>query len=89
MTAPELTPECLAELSTRGPRYTSYQPATEFGAIDDAAVVRELERVRHDGPASLYVHVPFCKSLCWYCGCNVIATRDASRGDRYVETLAT
>ncbi len=89
MIAPELTPECLADLSTRGPRYTSYPPATEFGAIDDAAVLHELERARDDGPASLYVHVPFCKSLCWYCGCNVIATRDASRGDRYVESVAT
>ena len=89
MIAPELTPECLAEHSQRGPRYTSYPPATEFGPLAEGTVLRELERVRADGPASLYVHVPFCKSLCWYCGCNVIATRDGSRGDRYVETLAT
>jgi len=40
-------------------------------------------------PASLYVHVPFCRSLCWYCGCNVIPTRDASRGDQYIDVLAT
>ncbi|HTR50645.1 MAG TPA: radical SAM protein, partial [Kofleriaceae bacterium] len=85
----ELTAECLAELSTRGPRYTSYPPATELGPIAVATVERELETVRADGPAALYVHVPFCKSLCWYCGCNVVATRDASRGDGYVDALAT
>jgi oxygen-independent coproporphyrinogen-3 oxidase len=86
----ELTPECLAELSSRGPRYTSYPPATEFGPIDSDRVVRELAAVRSDAaPVSLYVHVPFCRSLCWYCGCNVIPSRDTSRGERYVDALAT
>src|SRR4026207_2582226 len=90
MTLPsELTPECLAELSSRGPRYTSYPPATEFAPTDSARIVRELARVRVEGaPASLYVHVPFCRSLCWYCGCNVIPTRDTSRGGQYVDVLA-
>ena len=75
----ELTPECLAELSSRGPRYTSYPPATEFGPIDSDRVVRELAAVRSDAaPVSLYVHVPFCRSLCWYCGCNVIPSRFSS-----------
>jgi oxygen-independent coproporphyrinogen-3 oxidase len=84
-----ITPECLADASTRGPRYTSYPPATEFGPIAPATVARELEAVCTDGPASLYLHIPFCKSLCWYCGCNVIPTRDVSRGDVYVDVLAT
>jgi oxygen-independent coproporphyrinogen-3 oxidase len=52
-------------------------------------VGRELASVAERGEAiSLYVHVPFCRSLCWYCACNVIPTRDASRGVRYVEELA-
>ena len=84
-----ITPECLADASTRGPRYTSYPPATEFGPIAPATVARELEAVCTDGPASLYLHIPFCKSLCWYCGCNVIPTRDVSRGDVYIDVLAT
>ncbi len=88
MTAAGLTAECLAELSTRGPRYTSYPPATEFRALDAASATSELESLSADEPASLYVHVPFCKSLCWYCGCNVIPTRDVSRGERYVDALA-
>ncbi len=78
----------LAAWASRGPRYTSYPPATEFGAIDAARVADELARVGALREAvSLYVHVPFCRSACWYCGCNIIPTRDASRGLSYVEQL--
>ena len=85
----ELTAECLAEQSMRGPRYTSYPPATELRPIDVHAIDAELRQVATEGPVSLYLHVPFCKQLCWYCGCNVVPTRDRSRGDRYVDALAT
>lgn len=81
---------CLADHASRGPRYTSYPPATEFGPVSADRVKRELLTVGERGqPVSLYVHVPFCKSLCWYCGCNVIATRDADRGTAYLEQLMT
>jgi oxygen-independent coproporphyrinogen-3 oxidase len=88
---PDLDPAaCLAEYASRGPRYTSYPPATEFGPVSAERVTRELANIgeRHE-PVSLYVHVPFCKSLCWYCGCNVIATRNEDRGVAYVDQLAT
>jgi oxygen-independent coproporphyrinogen-3 oxidase len=87
-----LNPEIVAQLATlasRGPRYTSYPPATEFFPIDADRVQQELERVGDRGePISLYVHIPFCRSLCWYCGCNVIPSRDASRGVAYLDRLA-
>lgn len=82
-----MTAETLAGLATRGPRYTSYPPATELGPIGADVIERELEALHADGPASLYIHIPFCHSLCWYCGCNVIPTRDLSRGERYLEVL--
>jgi oxygen-independent coproporphyrinogen-3 oxidase len=75
-----------------GPRYTSYPPATEFTpSIDAARVTAELARLAQhpDEPIALYCHLPFCRSLCWYCGCNVTATRNRDRGTSYVETLLT
>lgn len=79
-----MTPEQLAEASTRGPRYTSYPPATELRPVAAGFTAVDVR-----GPVSLYAHIPFCKQLCWYCGCNVVPTRDVSRGDRYVDALVT
>ncbi|VWX55787.1 coproporphyrinogen III oxidase, SAM and NAD(P)H dependent, oxygen-independent [Burkholderiales bacterium 8X] len=72
-----------------GPRYTSYPTADHFveafGPEDYRLAVRQR---RHDGaPISVYVHVPFCASLCYYCACNKIVTRHASRGREYLRYL--
>jgi len=82
------TPTQLAAWASRGPRYTSYPPATAFATIYPGGVARELARIGelHES-ISAYLHIPFCRSLCWYCGCNVIPTRDVERGTRYVEQL--
>ncbi|MEO8701658.1 MAG: oxygen-independent coproporphyrinogen III oxidase [Kofleriaceae bacterium] len=86
----DTTTACLASWASRGPRYTSYPPATQFAVLGHDAVRRELATIRQSGEAiALYVHVPFCRSLCWYCGCNVIPTRDAGRGAAYVDQLVT
>ena len=86
----ETTAACLAEYASRGPRYTSYPPATEFGPLGADRVRRELRLIGSSTqPVSLYVHIPFCRSLCAYCGCNVIPTRDETRGVGYVDQLAT
>ncbi len=73
-------------LATPVPRYTSFPTAAEFGpgvGADDFA--RALEGA--DGDISVYVHIPFCEAICWYCGCN---TGKANRGERlasYLEAL--
>lgn len=78
----------LAAWASRGPRYTSYPPATVFATIEADGVARELARIgERRESVSLYLHIPFCRSLCWYCGCNVIPTRDTDRGARYVDQL--
>jgi oxygen-independent coproporphyrinogen-3 oxidase len=80
--------EEIAGRAQAGPRYTSYPPATQFRVgfgADDA--VRELAALPAGAAISLYGHIPFCSQLCWYCGCNVTATRDRSRGSAYVDTL--
>lgn len=91
MTLPaELTAECLAERATRGPRYTSYPPATEMREIASERVTHELAQIARDRCSiGLYAHIPFCFSLCAYCGCNVIPTRDTTKGDAYVDQLIT
>ena len=74
-----------------GPRYTSYPTAPQFNADFGEAALREVARASNEDPIprplSLYVHVPFCFSPCFYCGCNRIITRDLSRGRAYLERL--
>ncbi|KAI3490441.1 hypothetical protein L1887_45273 [Cichorium endivia] len=70
-----------------GPRYTSYPTALEFsdafGERDfQQAVARYPER-----PLSLYVHIPFCHKLCYFCGCNKIVTRQQHKADQYLDAL--
>jgi oxygen-independent coproporphyrinogen-3 oxidase len=86
-----IEPAQLARFVESAPRYTSYPPATEFRpGFGEREARGELERLRADSsrPISLYLHVPFCSSLCWYCGCNVVATSKRERGTAYVEVLA-
>ena len=74
-----------------GPRYTSYPTADRFvdsfGArsYQDAMQTRLLGAART--PLSLYVHLPFCNTICFYCGCNKVVTRDKSRAARYLHYL--
>lgn len=82
-----ITPNALADRARRGPRYTSYPPATELNKeFTFEQAKRELD-AGGDGPISLYCHIPYCRSLCWYCGCNVKISRDRVKGTSYVDTL--
>ena len=73
----------------RGPRYTSYPTALQFHDRLTEAEYREKARASNDSdvPLSLYIHIPFCHSLCYYCGCNKIVTRNEQRVARYMEML--
>ena len=84
----DLTASTVAALATSGPRYTSYPPATEFRPLGAGVVADEVTALGAAGaPVGLYVHVPFCHSLCWYCGCNVTITRDPQAATAYVDML--
>jgi oxygen-independent coproporphyrinogen-3 oxidase len=85
-----LNPELLQRYDVAGPRYTSYPTADRFvEAFGETDYLQALEQ-RRDGlaaksyPLSLYVHIPFCESLCYYCACNKIITKHHERGAEYL-----
>ncbi len=75
-----------------GPRYTSYPTADRFAADFGAAAYAAWAGLRSIGgaerPLALYVHLPFCRDVCFYCACNKIVTRDARKGAQYLDYLA-
>jgi oxygen-independent coproporphyrinogen-3 oxidase len=73
----------------RGPRYTSYPTALQFNGEFGEDDYREIAGLSNSSnvPLSLYVHIPFCHTLCYYCGCNKIITRNQARVERYIEML--
>ena len=87
--------ELLRRLDVPGPRYTSYPTADRFVEAFGPAQYEAALRQRAQGlpvrssatPLSLYVHVPFCESVCYYCGCNKIVTKHHERGREYLEAL--
>jgi oxygen-independent coproporphyrinogen-3 oxidase len=88
-----ITPELLARFDVPGPRYTSYPTADRFvEAFGEADYVQALQQ-RQSGtlgkqpPLSLYVHIPFCESLCYYCACNKIITQHKERAAEYLRYL--
>lgn len=83
------TPELLERYATSAPRYTSYPTAVDWTQDFDPACYPELlERAaQHDGPLSVYVHIPFCVERCLFCGCNVVITRKQERVEVYLARL--
>ncbi|HHO53248.1 MAG TPA: oxygen-independent coproporphyrinogen III oxidase [Deltaproteobacteria bacterium] len=81
-----LSLETLLRHRTSGPRYTSYPPVPRWdpGGPNDA--LRSLV-LGVSGPVALYVHVPFCRRQCAYCGCNMVVSRRREAGDRYLDAL--
>jgi len=88
-----LNPKLLDQYDVPGPRYTSYPTADRFvGAFGHTQYVQAL-RQRQQGlglrgvPLSVYVHIPFCASLCYYCACNKIITKQYGQAERYLQSL--
>jgi oxygen-independent coproporphyrinogen-3 oxidase len=85
------TPEVLSRFEIAGPRYTSYPTADRFvEAFDAAAYAHWLGNRGAAGaarPMSLYVHLPFCNTVCYYCACNKVITKDHDRAAEYIEAL--
>ena len=72
-----------------GPRYTSYPSAAEFAEGFTSSEYKDAlsKSNERSHPLSLYVHVPFCQQLCYYCGCNKVVTRHTEKFDGYVDTV--
>jgi len=92
---PVVTEELLRRLDVNGPRYTSYPTADRFvDAFGPDDYTRALEQ-RAEGagviggasPLSIYVHIPFCESLCYYCACNKVITKHHERAAEYLDAL--
>ena len=74
--------------SRPGPRYTSYPTAPEFNtSFTQEDLISKFKAQSSDRPLSLYIHIPFCRSACYFCGCNVIFTSKEEKKVKYLEYL--
>ena len=82
---PKLTERAL---SSRAPRYTSYPPATQFKTSVNAEISADwLSRIKPGSQISLYVHIPFCRRLCWFCACRTQGTASDAPLEPYIDAL--
>ena len=83
--------DMMARYGQAGPRYTSYPTALQFkgeiGAQDYILAATQSDQALKREPLSVYVHIPFCFSPCFYCGCTRVITRDVTRAEKYLHCL--
>ena len=77
----------IQKYNRQGPRYTSYPTALEFMPIEQGVEAQILVNRNPAIPLSLYIHIPFCHHLCYYCGCNKIITKKNSDAGDYLTYL--
>ena len=85
-----LSKEQFERYNTSGPRYTSYPTAVEFNekfTQTDYEAAAQRSNDDSNKPISLYYHIPFCDTICFYCACNKIATKDRGKAVTYLEAL--
>ena len=89
MTATHLDLALVRKYNVAGPRYTSYPPATKFtDGIKAANIADELAaNNRTERDLSLYFHLPFCQTLCWFCGCTTVITTQQGKSATYLDYL--
>ncbi len=82
-------PELIRRYDKAGPRYTSYPTAVQFhDGFTEADYRRQAEvSNRQGGPLSLYFHIPFCDTVCFYCACNKVVTKDRGKARPYLDTV--
>lgn len=85
----DLNLDLIRKYNVQGPRYTSYPPASFFAELSDRTVIQQaiLRSNRNLEALSLYVHLPFCESLCWFCGCTTVITTDQTKSSTYIRYL--
>ena len=80
----------IRKYSIPGPRYTSYPPATKFTTELEPLALEEAiaqDNQPGAGPISLYFHLPFCETRCWFCGCNTVITKRRDSASEYLDDL--
>lgn len=82
-------PDLIRRYDKSGPRYTSYPTAVQFhDQFDESAYRAAAERSNKvGGPLSIYTHIPFCDTICYYCACNKVVTKDRNRAQPYVDDV--
>ena len=84
----EVDLELIRRLDKNGPRYTSYPTADRFvESFNAESYGNWIARRETDRPLSLYFHIPFCNTLCFYCACNKVITKDRSLSEKYVQYM--
>lgn len=90
MSTVQFDADLIRRYDTAGPRYTSYPTAVAFGAFTEDEYKAHVYMSNEDPiplPLSLYFHIPFCDTVCFYCACNKIATKDRSLSEKYLTYL--
>jgi oxygen-independent coproporphyrinogen-3 oxidase len=82
-----MTQNLLLKYNGNVPRYTSYPTAPHFKPVTEGGVASSLAHLPAEEPVSVYVHVPYCKEMCWYCGCHTLATRKYAPVEDYTTLL--
>jgi oxygen-independent coproporphyrinogen-3 oxidase len=89
MTNLDVNLDLVKKYDVPGPRYTSYPSALHFSEeIRQEDIIEQIKRNNETNkPISLYFHLPFCYSLCWFCGCTQVITKNQDKGPVYMDYL--